>query len=60
MKKEVGSKLANSVRQAKSKQPKDVVPVTSAAKATPSAPADVVIEAQAASPALSSRRVWPD
>ena len=59
MKKAVGSKLANSVRQAKSKQPKDVVPVTSVAKA-PSAPAAVVIEAQAASPVLSSRRVWPD
>jgi len=59
MKKEVGSKLANSVRQAKSKQPTDVVPVTSEAKA-PSAPADVVIESQAAAPILSSRRVWPD
>ena len=60
MKKEVGSKLANSVRQAKAKQPNEVIPVTSAAKA-PSAPADVVIEAQAAaSPVLSSRRVWPD
>jgi len=59
MKKEVGSRLANSVRQAKAKQPQDVIPVTSAAKA-PSAPADVVIEAQAASPILSSRRVWPD
>ncbi len=57
MKKEVGSKLANSVRQAKAKQP--VIPVTSAAKA-PSAPADVVIEAQVASPIFSSRRVWPD
>jgi len=59
MKKEVGSRLASSVRQAKSKQPKDVVAVTSAAKA-PSAPVDVVVEAQAASPTLSSRRVWPD
>ncbi len=59
MKKEVGSKLADSVRQAKAKQPKEVIPVTNAAKA-PSAPADVVIEAQAASPILSSRRVWPD
>jgi hypothetical protein len=59
MKKEVGSKLANSVRQAKSKQPTDIVPVTSEAKA-PSAPAEVVIEAQAAAPIISSRRVWPD
>lgn len=59
MKKEVGSRLASSVRQAKAKQPNEVIPVTSAVKA-PSAPADVVIEAQAALPVLSSRRVWPD
>ncbi len=59
MKKEVGSKLASSVRQAKAKQPKEVIPVSSAAKA-PLAPANVVIEAQAVSPILSSRRVWPD
>ncbi|MBL1260958.1 MAG: hypothetical protein COB33_010555 [Thiotrichaceae bacterium] len=59
MKKEVGSKLANSVRQAKAKQPKEVIAVTSVAK-TPSAAADVVIEAQATSSVFSSRRVWPD
>ncbi len=57
MKKEVGSKLASSVRQAKAKQPKEVIPVTNAA---PSASADVVIEAQAAASIFSSRRVWPD
>ncbi len=56
MRKEVGSKLASSVRQAKAKQPN---PVTNVAKAS-SAPAETLVEVQAAPPVLSSKRVWPD
>ncbi len=59
MKKKVGSKLASSVRKAKSKQPEDVVPVTRAVKA-PSVSADVATKVQAVSPEFFPRRVWPD
>jgi len=58
MKKKIGSKLASSVRQAKSKSSQDAgVSVTKDASTTP---VDVVIQTQLAPSSFSSKRVWPD
>ncbi len=55
---EFGSKLANSVRQAKEKKTEDKVEAS--AKAPAAAPAPSKAKAERPLAALSSNRVWPD
>ncbi len=58
MTKELGSKLANSVRQAKAKPPQkntqDIPQVSEAPAAPPKAESELPL------PPLPARRVWPD
>lgn len=56
---EYGSKLANSVRQAKEKKAEGQAETTSA-KAPATAPAPSKSKAERPLAALSSNRVWPD
>ena len=61
MKKEIGSKLASSVRQAKSNRSQETGADASLTKVSPATTAtDIVIQMQVAPSFLSSKRVWPD
>ncbi len=59
MTKKLGSKLANSVRQAKAKQPQEnALKIKSASKI--SKPIKSIVQNDAPPALISSRRVWPD
>jgi len=60
MKKEIGSKLASSVRQAKSNRSQETGADASTTKASSATATDTVIQTQVAPSFLSSKRVWPD